>query len=290
MRTLLAAMLAVGLSTPIAFARKWTDSTGKYTVDAEFVDFKDAKVHLKKEDGTPLSLPLEKLSATDQDFVRKAAGLPGELNTDDDSSEKPRRQTSTGVPKPSGKRVAKPRAEELDDQAAAGLIGGEKGPLGPLAIGPLRLGMNYPQVWSTLPLVVGQSTPDGGVRFVKPPPRVVYDPLGPVLNAISGYQLRFKDGSYAQMSFSPPDPGVVTAITFHFLHSKKAPVAFVVSQYSTIYGEPKRFEHNGSTDFTWTFKDQGVDRELRVTVHQRDNTHSVELRTTHQVEVGPKPR
>jgi len=50
--------------------RKWTDSTGQYSVRAEFVDVKDGTVRLKKENGKTLSVPLDKLSKADQDYVR----------------------------------------------------------------------------------------------------------------------------------------------------------------------------------------------------------------------------
>lgn len=51
-------------------AREWTDSTGKFKIEAEFVELKDGKVALKKADGTTLSIPLEKLSKADQDFIK----------------------------------------------------------------------------------------------------------------------------------------------------------------------------------------------------------------------------
>ncbi|MGD0655853.1 MAG: SHD1 domain-containing protein [Thermoguttaceae bacterium] len=57
--------------TSIAFARKWTDSTGQYTTEAEFVDLKDGKVQLKKEGGKIIYVPIEKLSDSDQKYVYK---------------------------------------------------------------------------------------------------------------------------------------------------------------------------------------------------------------------------
>lgn len=50
--------------------RTWTDSTGNHTVEAKFVEFKDGKVSLEKEDGTAIAVPVEKLSEADQRFVR----------------------------------------------------------------------------------------------------------------------------------------------------------------------------------------------------------------------------
>ena len=71
MRASIAAVVVLAVFTPIAFARTWTDSTGKYTVEAELLDFKDGNVQLKKEDGKTVNVPIEKLSDTDQEYVCK---------------------------------------------------------------------------------------------------------------------------------------------------------------------------------------------------------------------------
>jgi hypothetical protein len=57
-------------ATPNTRMRKWTDSTGTHTIEAEFVDFKDGKVRLKKKDGSIVSVSREKLSKDDQEYVR----------------------------------------------------------------------------------------------------------------------------------------------------------------------------------------------------------------------------
>lgn len=66
-------------------AREWSDSTGKFKIEAEFVELKDGKVSLKKADGTLLSIPLDKLSKADRDFVntqsRKPAASPFEVTS-----------------------------------------------------------------------------------------------------------------------------------------------------------------------------------------------------------------
>ncbi len=57
--------------------RKWTDSSGKYTVEADFVDFKDGKVQLRKHDGKTVTVPIEKLSQADRSYVRTVSeGVP----------------------------------------------------------------------------------------------------------------------------------------------------------------------------------------------------------------------
>ena len=61
-------------------SRQWTDNTGKYRVVATFVEFKDGRVRLRKEDGTEIALPLARLSQADRDFV--APNLDSGENTD----------------------------------------------------------------------------------------------------------------------------------------------------------------------------------------------------------------
>jgi hypothetical protein len=49
--------------------RTWTDATGKFNVVAEFVSLEGNNVQLKRKDGTILSVPLDKLSAKDREFL-----------------------------------------------------------------------------------------------------------------------------------------------------------------------------------------------------------------------------
>ncbi len=53
--------------------RKWTDSTGEYSVTAEFVKLSDGKVHLKmtQNGGRLLTLPVERLSLPDQLLIEQ---------------------------------------------------------------------------------------------------------------------------------------------------------------------------------------------------------------------------
>ena len=46
--------------------RTWTDKTGKFRIEAEFVAEDDGVVTLRKEDGDEIEVPLEKLSAADR--------------------------------------------------------------------------------------------------------------------------------------------------------------------------------------------------------------------------------
>ena len=71
MRTAITVATVLVMFAPTAFARKWTDSTGQYTVEAEFLDFKDGKVRLSKENSTIVAVPIERLSKADQEWVRR---------------------------------------------------------------------------------------------------------------------------------------------------------------------------------------------------------------------------
>ena len=51
--------------------RSWSDLSGQFTVEAEFVEVKDNKVVLKRKDGQLLSVPLDRLSEKDQTVVKQ---------------------------------------------------------------------------------------------------------------------------------------------------------------------------------------------------------------------------
>ncbi|WP_254510930.1 SHD1 domain-containing protein [Anatilimnocola floriformis] len=55
---------------PRNFKRTWQDTSGKFSVEAEFIGLADGKVDLKKADGKVLSIPLDRLSETDQAAAR----------------------------------------------------------------------------------------------------------------------------------------------------------------------------------------------------------------------------
>ena len=57
--------------------RTWSDTTGKFRIEAELVSVEDGKVNLKKKDGEVVSVPLAKLSKADQEFVAKAESRSG---------------------------------------------------------------------------------------------------------------------------------------------------------------------------------------------------------------------
>lgn len=73
------------LATPkpkMAKLRTWTDVTGAFTVEAEFIGLADGKVELKKTDGKSISLPLDKLSPADRDIAKFLAESINPFETD----------------------------------------------------------------------------------------------------------------------------------------------------------------------------------------------------------------
>ncbi|QDT69391.1 hypothetical protein MalM25_23280 [Planctomycetes bacterium MalM25] len=67
----------LALTASPAEARKWTDTTGAYTIEAELIGFDDDHVILQRDADSELgSVPLEKLSETDRNFLKRqdAAG------------------------------------------------------------------------------------------------------------------------------------------------------------------------------------------------------------------------
>ncbi len=120
MRTLIAAVLVLAICTPTAFARKWTDSTGKHTVEAEFLEFKDGKVWLKKEDGSVIPVPIERLSEADQQFVKADGASKGE-------AELVKGLTEIGAPSQQGPLVC-------FDPAWRGIVGGDEDATAPRGV------------------------------------------------------------------------------------------------------------------------------------------------------------
>jgi hypothetical protein len=53
--------------------RTWTDVTGRFKVEAELVKVENGQVTLRRANGDRTTLPLEKLSPADQEFVRENA-------------------------------------------------------------------------------------------------------------------------------------------------------------------------------------------------------------------------
>ncbi|MBW3596161.1 MAG: hypothetical protein KY475_02680, partial [Planctomycetes bacterium] len=70
-----AAIILLFLASPEALARKWTDSSGNFSVEAELVDFTGEAVRLRKPDGTIIAVPFARLSKADREFLTGGSGL-----------------------------------------------------------------------------------------------------------------------------------------------------------------------------------------------------------------------
>ena len=57
-------------SVSLAAPRTWTSSNGRFTTEAELLDFKDGKAQLKKTDGKVIEVPLLSLSAEDRQYIK----------------------------------------------------------------------------------------------------------------------------------------------------------------------------------------------------------------------------
>ncbi|WP_158261133.1 MULTISPECIES: PQQ-binding-like beta-propeller repeat protein [Pirellulaceae] len=71
-RAITALVISVGMFAALAWAesRNWTDSTGQFNIEAEFVEYSQGDVTLKKSDGETIVVPMNKLSKADQAWIR----------------------------------------------------------------------------------------------------------------------------------------------------------------------------------------------------------------------------
>ena len=91
-------------TVPSSANRTWTDATGKFSVEAEFVSLDNGVVKFKKPNGSALRIPLEKLSKADQEHIRSITSPPDKANPFEETTPKSSGQggsSSTEVPSPS---------------------------------------------------------------------------------------------------------------------------------------------------------------------------------------------
>ncbi|KAK5654943.1 hypothetical protein OQA88_6700 [Cercophora sp. LCS_1] len=55
--------------------REWTDRTGTFSVEAEFLGVKDGKLNLHKTNGVKIAVPVSKMSTKDLDYVERMTGM-----------------------------------------------------------------------------------------------------------------------------------------------------------------------------------------------------------------------
>ncbi|KAL1881751.1 cytoskeletal protein binding protein [Paecilomyces lecythidis] len=77
--------------------RSWTDRTGSFTVEAQFLALQDGKIHLHKQNGVKIAVPVAKMSVEDLEYVEKVTGQS--LDEDKPLSDIRRRNTATERPK-----------------------------------------------------------------------------------------------------------------------------------------------------------------------------------------------
>ena len=55
--------------------RTWTDRSGTFKVEAEFLGLKDGKIHLHKSNGVKIAVPAAKMSSDDLEYVERRTGI-----------------------------------------------------------------------------------------------------------------------------------------------------------------------------------------------------------------------
>ena len=55
--------------------RTWTDRSGSFRVEAQFIGLTDGKIHLHKQNGVKIAVPTSKMAVEDLEYVEKATGV-----------------------------------------------------------------------------------------------------------------------------------------------------------------------------------------------------------------------
>lgn len=87
--------------------RTWTDRSGSFKVEAEFIGLKDGKIHLHKLNGVKIAVPVTKMAIEDLEYVERVTGVS--LDEDKPLSDIKRRSTQ--------------RAKEKARESASGNVG-----------------------------------------------------------------------------------------------------------------------------------------------------------------------
>jgi hypothetical protein len=74
--------------------RTWTDRSGTFKVEAEFIGLRDGKIHLHKQNGVKIAVPVTKMAVEDLEYVESETGLS--LDEDKPLSDIKRRSTQKG--------------------------------------------------------------------------------------------------------------------------------------------------------------------------------------------------
>lgn len=130
--------------------RTWTDSTGRFTLLAKFVSLKDGQVTLTREDGSQMTIELEKLSEDDQEYVDKI----GAENPFQPAGDSPFKSVAPGGGTSAGSGMPRSSARESVQERMERFRSGARGPTS-------RARGSEPSVdWSEAPLVALQTLGD----------------------------------------------------------------------------------------------------------------------------------
>lgn len=94
---------------PVADLRTWTDSTGKFSLEARLVRVAAGQVTLQRVDRTLVTLPFERLSAADQKFLRSGPAV--------EEVDNPFAAGATRPPPPAGPEPARPQPPAIGGAA-----------------------------------------------------------------------------------------------------------------------------------------------------------------------------
>ena len=108
-RTSLFAITLCFLVTCPAAARKWTDNTGSFSVEADLQELRENEVVLKKADGTSIVVPLNRLSAADRKHLMSLSAPEPTKST---AREETPGDTSDRSEKPVPRRVGRQAIEQ----------------------------------------------------------------------------------------------------------------------------------------------------------------------------------
>ncbi|EXJ88737.1 hypothetical protein A1O1_05669 [Capronia coronata CBS 617.96] len=93
--------------------RTWTDHSGTFKVEAQFLGVADGKIHLHKVNGVKIAVPITKMSPEDLDYVEKVTNEPIEDNIPvADLIKMKRRSQSSEQSKPRSGATVEPRVPE----------------------------------------------------------------------------------------------------------------------------------------------------------------------------------
>ncbi|KAL8734013.1 MAG: hypothetical protein Q9166_001774 [cf. Caloplaca sp. 2 TL-2023] len=85
--------------------RTWTDRSGSFKVEAQFIGLKDGKIHLHKLNGVKIAVPVAKMAIEDLEYVERVTGV----SLDDEKPLSDIRRRSTQKAKESDRRKQQPQ-------------------------------------------------------------------------------------------------------------------------------------------------------------------------------------